>query len=68
MSTFTDDTHIKDLFKQAMLELLTERREDFYDLFSEALEDMFMVSAIREGENSETVSKAEVLRALGGAG
>jgi hypothetical protein len=68
MSTFTDDTHIKDLFKQAMLELLTERREDFYDLFSEALEDVLMVSAIREGENSETVSKAEVLRALGGAG
>jgi len=68
MSIFTDDTHIKDLFKQAMLELLTERREDFYDLFSEALEDMLMVSAIREGENSETVSKAEVLRALGGAG
>ncbi len=68
MSTFTDDTHIKDLFKQAMLELLTERREDFYDLFSEALEDMLMVSAIREGENSKTVSKAEVLRALGGTG
>jgi len=68
MSTFTDDTHIKDLFKQAMLELLTERREEFYDLFSEALEDVLMVSAIREGENSETVSKAEVLRALGGAG
>jgi hypothetical protein len=68
MSTFTDDTHIKDLFKQAMLELLTERREDFYDLFSEALEDMLMVSAIHEGENSETVSKAEVLRALGVAG
>jgi len=67
MSTFTDDTHLKDLFKQAMLELLTERREDFYDLFSEALEDMLMANAIREGENSETVSKAEVLKALGAA-
>ncbi len=65
MSTFTDDTHLKDLFKQAMLELLTERREDFYDLFSEALEDVLMANAIREGENSETVSKAEVLKALG---
>jgi len=65
MSTFTDDTHLKDLFKQAMLELLTERREDFYDLFSEALEDVLMVNAIREGENSEAVSKAEVLKALG---
>ncbi len=68
MPTFTDDTHLKDLFKQAMLELLTERRDDFYELFSEALEDILMVSAIREGEDSETVSKAEVLRALGGAG
>ena len=68
MSTVTDDTRIKDLFKQAMLELLTERRDDFYELFSEALEDILMVYAIREGEDNETVSKAEVLRALGGAG
>ena len=68
MSTFTDDTHIKYLLKQAMLELLTEHRDDFYELFSEALEDILMVYAIREGEDSETVSKAEVLRALGGAG
>lgn len=68
MSSLTDDTRIKDLFKQAMLELLTERRDDFYELFSEALEDLLMVSAIREGENSETVSKTEVLRALEGAG
>ncbi len=68
MSTSTDDTRMKDLFKQAMLELLTERRDDFYELFSEALEDILMVYAIREGEDSETVSKTEVLRALGGAG
>ena len=68
MSTSTDDIRMKDLFKQAMLELLTERRDDFYELFSEALEDILMVYAIREGEDSETVSKAEVLFALGGAG
>ncbi|MDP1715267.1 MAG: hypothetical protein Q8L41_11050 [Anaerolineales bacterium] len=68
MSTITDDSRIKDLFKQAMLELITERRNEFYELFTEALEDILMVYAIREGEDSETVSKAEVLRALGGAG
>lgn len=68
MSTFTDDSRIKDLFKQAMLELLTERRDEFYELFTEALEDILMVYAIREGEDSEAVSKVEVLRALGGAG
>ena len=68
MTTVTEDTRIKDLFKQALLELLTERRDEFYELFAEALEDILLVYAIREGENSETVSKKEVLRALGGAG
>ncbi|MCK6539744.1 MAG: hypothetical protein L6Q26_06765 [Anaerolineales bacterium] len=68
MTTATDDTRIKDLFKEAMLELLTERRDDFYELFAEALEDVLLVYAIREGEDSEAVSKEEVLRALGGAG
>ena len=68
MTTATEDTRIKDLFKQAMLELLTERRDEFYELFAEALEDILLIYAIREGENSETVSKKEVLRALGGAG
>jgi hypothetical protein len=66
--TTTEDTRIKELFKQAMLELLSERRDEFYELFAEALEDILLVYAIREGENSETVSKKEVLRALGGAG
>jgi hypothetical protein len=64
MTTATQDKHVKDLFKQAMLELMTERRDEFYDLFAEALEDILFVSAIREGEESETVSKAEVLNAL----
>ena len=64
MTTTTQDKHVKDLFKQAMLELMTERRDEFYDLFSEALEDLLLVNAIQEGENSKMVSKAEVLRAL----
>jgi hypothetical protein len=67
MNTVTQDKHVKDLFKQAMLELMTERRDEFYDLFSEALEDILLANAIREGEKSPTVSKADVLRVLGGA-
>lgn len=67
MTTITEEKQIKNLFKQAMLELMTERREEFYDLIVEALEDILLVNAIREGENSPTVSKTEVLRALKGA-
>ena len=65
MTTATQNKHVKDLFKQAMLELMTERRDEFYDLFAEALEDILFVAAIKEGEESKTVSKAEVMRALG---
>ena len=65
--TLAEEKQIKNLFKQAMLELMTERRDEFYELFAEALEDILLVNAIHEGENSPTVSKAEVLRALEGA-
>lgn len=61
----TDDKHIKDLFKQALLELLQERRDLFSDMIVEAIEDAGLVNAIREGEASYKVSKKEVLDSLG---
>jgi hypothetical protein len=65
--TLAEEKQIKNLFKQAMLELMTERRDELYDLFAEALEDTLLVKAIREGENSPTVAKADILRVLDGA-
>lgn len=65
--TLAEEKQIKNLFKQAMLELMTERRDELYDLFAEALEDTLLVKAIREGENSPTVGKADILRVLDGA-
>jgi hypothetical protein len=61
------DVEIKELFKQAFLELLEERQDVFYDLFSEVIEDLGLVNAIREGESTEPVSKAEVMQVLEGA-
>ncbi len=59
-----DETQIKELFKQAMIELLQERRELFYELFADVLEDFALVNAIKEGESIESVSRAEVLQIL----
>lgn len=59
-----EDERIKSLIKQAILEVLEERQDDLYNLFAEALQDLALVNAIREGESSETVSKADVLAAL----
>ena len=60
-----EEKHMKDLIKQALLELFQERRDLFYDLFEELLEDVGLANAMREGENSEIVSEKEVMKALG---
>ncbi len=67
MTTFSlDDQHIKDLLKQALLELFQERRELFVDLFDELIEEAGLVNAMRAAENSETVSEEAVMAALRG--
>ena len=61
-----EQTQIKELFKQAILELLQERKEEVYDVFLEVLEEISLTKAIEEGEQTEWVSKAEVFEALEG--
>ncbi|MCU0491814.1 MAG: hypothetical protein MUD01_09520 [Chloroflexaceae bacterium] len=60
-----DDLHLKALFKEALTEVLDQRRDWFLELVSEALEDAALVQAIKEGEETETVSRDEVFRLLG---
>ena len=62
-----DEKRTKDLFKQALEELLQERSELFLELVAEALEDYGLLEAIKEGEGTIPVSKAEVLQVLEGS-
>jgi hypothetical protein len=66
MSTTIDDQKTKDLLKQAMVELLEERKDLFYDLFAEVLEDTLLIHAIREGAASDSVDRAEIFQILEG--
>ncbi len=58
---------IKDLLKQAILELLEERQDLFRELFTEAIEDFGLINAIKEGKATANVSKSEILGILEGA-
>ena len=61
MSTITlEEARLKDLLKQATVELLQEQRDLLYDVFAEVIEDLALANAIKEGEETETVSRAEV--------
>jgi hypothetical protein len=59
-----DDRQVKDLLKEAILELFEERRDLFYQLFAEVIEDVGLAQAIREGAGTERVNREEVMRAL----
>ena len=64
MNATLDAVDLKQLLKDAMSELLAERREDFQELLAETIEDMAMIKAIQEGENTSLVAKEDILRLL----
>lgn len=66
MQTLIDDNRLKKLLKEAVLEALEEKKNIFHDLIIEALEDLALAHAIKEGEDTDTISKQEILSILEG--
>jgi hypothetical protein len=61
-----EEQQLKDIVKQALLELFEERQDLVETLFLEALEDWGLLQAIKEGETTETVERQEVFDVLEG--
>ena len=59
-----DEGRIKELFKEAVLEVLQERRDLIYDVLAEAMEDFTLAKAIQEGESPESVTREKVFQTL----
>jgi hypothetical protein len=64
METIIDEERIKKLFKEALVEVLEERKELLHELLAEVIEDIALARAIQEGEDTVPVSKQEVLKLL----
>jgi len=64
METTIDPTKIKELLKEALIEVLQERKDILHDLISEAIEDVALTHAIKEGEATKSVNKEEILKIL----
>jgi hypothetical protein len=56
--------HLKDLVKEAILELVQERRDELEEILARVIKDLALARAIEEGKATETVSKAEILQIL----
>jgi ribosomal protein S18 acetylase RimI-like enzyme len=63
-----EEQQLKDIVKQALLEILEERQDLAEALFLEALEDWGLLQAIREGETSDTATREAVVDVLEGIG
>ncbi|NOH03174.1 MAG: hypothetical protein HND47_15040 [Chloroflexi bacterium] len=55
-----DEKQFKVLLKETLIELFEERRDIFSAIVAEALEDIGLANAIREGRKNEFVSEEEI--------
>ncbi|GAB6095419.1 hypothetical protein JCM14469_16710 [Desulfatiferula olefinivorans] len=66
MQTEFNENILKQVFKEALLEMIEENRSVFQDIIVEALEDIALGHAIDEGKDSESASRQEIFSILDG--
>lgn len=64
MELTIDEIHAKKLLKEVLLELMNERQDLFFEIVTEALEEIGLAEAIREGRKNDFVSEAEITAIL----
>ncbi len=66
MEAIIETGALKEIFKQAIMEAIEEKKDVVHDLLVDAMEDLSMIHAIQEGETTEPVSRTEVFAILEG--
>jgi len=66
MELTIDDKKMRDLIKEAMIEMMKENREGFCELISEAIEEAGLANAIKEGRKNKFVNEDKILNLLKG--
>ena len=64
MQPLIDENKMKQLMKEALIETLQEQKTVFQDMITEAIEDIALINAIRQGSDTDSVSRANVLDIL----
>jgi DNA polymerase III delta prime subunit len=63
-TTLIDEAKLKELLKAAIVEILEERKDLVREVLEEALEDIALARAVKEGDQSEPVTRQEVFNTL----
>ncbi len=64
MQTIFDEDKIREVFKDVLVEMFEKKKNIFHDIVIEAMEEVALSHAIKEGEESGHVSKQEVFDIL----
>jgi len=68
MEITSDSSKLKEIFKQAIIEAIEEKKEMVHDLLVDAMEDLAMIHAIQQGEKTGAASRNKVFDILEGKG
>ena len=65
MELSISDEKLKGIIKEAIIEIIKEKRKIFYEIILEAIEEVGLANAIREGRKNEFVGEDRILKMLG---
>jgi hypothetical protein len=66
MELTISETKAKELLKEVIIELAQERRDLFFEIILEAIEEIGLANAIRQGRQNEFVSEESIVAILEG--
>jgi len=66
MESALTEKKTKELVTEVLVEMLHDKREVFYEIVLEALEDIGLANAIEDGRKNDFVSEREVMEILEG--
>jgi hypothetical protein len=66
MDLTISEKQAKALLKEVLIELLEEEQDLFFEVMLEAIEEIGLANAIREGRQNEFVSEEQILAILRG--
>jgi hypothetical protein len=66
MELTISDEKTKELLAEILVEMIKEKREVFYEIVLEAMEEVGLANAIREGRTNEFVAEDKIISVLEG--
>ena len=64
MSYTIDEKKMRKVMKDVLVEMITEKKELFYDLVLEAIEEVALGKAIKEGRKDQYIAESKIMDIL----